>query len=194
MEKIELDGEIYYYINNSFVDSTFCRVPDEIQKKLSEIHFKKFDYKQYKKEELLSFLKALKESGQHIKAKEVGEFILDQYHDDQNLVKLVLPILTSVLRSLHQSALAISIAQKYTDLYKCDSSALWTSVSAAFCDVGEFSQALEFLKLAIKKQRKTREVSFEQKSLLQRIAQNLKLDEKEVRAFLSLKDDEDSAF
>ncbi len=194
MEKIELDGETYYYINNSFVDSSFCKVPDELQKRLSEIHFKKFDYKTYKKEELLSFLKALKESEQYVKAKEVGEFILENNKDDQNLIKLVLPILTSVLRNLHQSALAISVAQTYTDLYKCDSSALWTSISAAYCDVGEFSQALEFLKLAIKKQRKTREPSFEQKSLLQRIAQNLKLDEKEVRAFLSLKSDEDSAF
>lgn len=194
MEKIELDGETYYYINNSFVDSSFCRVPDEIQKKLSQIHFKQFDYKSYKKEELLSFFKALKESEQYIKAKEVGEYALQTFGDDQGFVKLVLPILTSTYRHLHQSALAISVAQKYTDLYKCDSSALWTSISSAYCDVGEFKEALTFIKMAIKKQRGTRFASFEQKEVIKRIAQNLNMSENEIERLISVKDEEDSAF
>lgn len=194
MEKIELDGEIYYFINNSFVDSSFCRVPDEIQRKLSQIHFKQFDYKSYKKEELLSFLKALKESEQFIKAKEVAEFALQTYCDDQMLVKQVLPIITSVYRHLHQSALAISVAQKYTDLYKCDSSALWTSIAAAYCDVGEFKEALTFIKLAIRKQRGTRMPSFEQKEVLKRIAKELNMDEKEIERIINVSGEEDSAF
>ena len=194
MEKIELDGEVYYFVNNSFVDSSFCRVPDEIQKKLSQIHFKQFDYRSYKKDELISFLKALKESEQHIKAKEVAEFALNAYKDDEGVIKLVLPIITSVYRHLHQSSLAISVAQKYTDLYKCDSSALWTSIAAAYCDVGEFKQALTFLKLAIKKQRGTRMPSFEQKEVLKRIAKELNMDEKEIERTLNLKDEEDAAF
>lgn len=194
MEKIELDGEIYYFVNNSFVDSSFCRVPEEVQRKLSQIHFQKFDYKTYKKEDLISFLKALKESEQYLKAKEVGEFALQAYQDDQSVIKLVLPIITSVYRHLHQSALAISVAQKYTDLYKCDSPALWTSIAAAYCDVGEHREALTFLTLAIKKQRGTRMPSFEQKEVIKRIAKELNMDEKEVEQAMNLKDDEDSAF
>lgn len=194
MEKIELDGEMYYFINNSFVDSSFCRVPDEIQKKLSQIHFKQFDYKSYKKEELLSFLKGLKESEQYSKAKEVGEYALNIYADDQNFVKMVLPILTSTYRALHQPSLAISVAQKHTDLQKCDSPALWTSVASAYCDVGEFREALSFVKFAIRKQRGTRMPSFEQKEVLNRIAKNLNMTESEITQFINIKDEEDSDF
>ena len=194
MEKIELDGEIYYFVNNSFVDSSFCRVPDEIQRKLSQIHFKQFDYKSYKKEELLSFLKALKESEQFSKAKEVAEYALETFKDDEGVVKTVLPIMTSVLRHLHQSSLAISVAQKYTDLYKCDSSALWTSIASAYCDVGEFKEALTFIKLAIKKQRETRMPSFEQKEVIKRIARELSMGEDEIEKIINVKNDEDSAF
>ena len=194
MEKIELDGEIYYFVNNSFVDSSFCRVPDEIQRKLSQIHFKQFDYKSYKKEELLSFLKALKESEQFSKAKEVAEYALETFKDDEGVVKTVLPIMTSVLRHLHQSSLAISVAQKYTDLYKCDSSALWTSIASAYCDVGEFKEALTFIKLAIKKQRGTRMPSFEQKEVIKRIARELSMGEDEIEKIINVKNDEDSAF
>ncbi len=194
MEKIELDGEIYYFVNNSFVDSSFCRVPDEIQRKLSQIHFKQFDYKSYKKEELLSFLKALKESEQFSKAKEVAEYALETFKDDEGVVKTVLPIMTSVLRHLHQSSLAISVAQKYTDLYKCDSSALWTSIASAYCDVGEFKEALTFIKLAIKKQRGTRMPSFEQKEVIKRIARELSMSEDEIEKIINVKNDEDSAF
>lgn len=192
MEKIELDGEVYYFINNKFVDSMFCAVPDEIAKKLSYKFFKKYDYENYSKEEILEFVKNLKTGEQYQKTKEVCEYALSKFGEDESFVKTILPITVSTYRALHQSHLAISVAQKYTDLFKCDSSALWTSVAAAYCDVGEYKQSLTFIKLAVKKQRQTRLPSFELKEVIKRVAKSLNMTKQEILKIINVKDEEET--
>lgn len=161
MEKIELNGEIYYYINNRFVDSTFCSVDKTTNEKLSEIYFKNIDLNLFSKEQLLDFIKKTKDAEQFATTKTGCKVGLQKFGRDENFVKIILPILTSTLRNLNQPRLAIEVAQKYTDLLKCDSSALWLSVASCSCDIGEFKDALNFLKLA---KQKSRTHSFEEES------------------------------
>ena len=154
MEKIELDGEIYYYINNKFVDSTFCSVDKNTNEKLSALFYKNMDFSTFSKEKLLTFIKQTKDAQQFSVAKNACAVALEKFSADENFVKLVLPIYTSVLRNIGMPNLALEVAQKYTDLVpNCDSVALWISVSSACCDVGEFKDAIMYLKLAKQKKR-----------------------------------------
>lgn len=153
MEKIELDGEVYYYINNRFVDSTFCAVSKSVNEKLCELFYKNLDFGAFSKEQLLDFVKKSKDAEQFSVAKNACAVGLEKFLQDEMFVRQILPIYTSLLRSLGQPKLAVEMAQKYTDLCSCDSFALWISVAAASCDVGEFKDAIMFLKLAKQKKR-----------------------------------------
>jgi len=190
MEKIEYEGEIYYFLNNTFVDQTFCRVSDDLAKKLAGMFFKKDDYLALNKDELLEYIKKMKESEQFLICRDACLYGLKQYNDEE-FVKKVLPIITSVYRALKQPSLAISVAQNYTDLYKCDSAPLWTSVSAAFCDVGDYNSSLKFIKLAIKKQRQTKTPSPELMEVLKRVAKSLNMTKEEIKKYVLKTDDED---
>ncbi|MBR1925483.1 MAG: hypothetical protein IJ837_01345 [Clostridia bacterium] len=191
MEKIEFEGEIYYFLNNTFVDQTFCRVSDELSKKLANNYFKKDDYLALNKDELLEYVKKMKEAEQFSACRDACLYGLKNYENDEEFIKKILPIITSVYRALKQPSLAISVAQNYTDLYKCDSAPLWTSVSAAFCDVGDYNSCLKFIKLAIKKQRQTKTPSPELAEVLKRVAKSLNMTNEEIKKYVLKNADED---
>ncbi len=154
MEKIEMDGEIYYYLNNRFVDSSFCSVDKNTNEKLCALFYKNMDFNTFSKEKLLDFIKQTKDAEQFLVTKNACAVALEKFVADENFVKLVLPIYTSTLRSIGMPNLALDVAQKYTDLVaNCDSFALWISVAAACCDLGQFKDAIMYLNLAKQKKR-----------------------------------------
>ena len=154
MEKIEFEGEIYYLINNKFVDSSFCSVDKSTNEKLCELYYQNMDFGKMSKEQLLEFIKKTKENEQFALTKKACSVALEKFSADENFIKIVLPIQTSCLRSLGMPNLALDVAQKYTDLVpNCDSYALWISVAAACCDQKDFKGAITYLGLAKQKKR-----------------------------------------
>ncbi len=154
MEKIELDGEIYYYLNNRFVDSSFCSVDKNTLEKLSALFYKNLDFNTFSKEKLLEFIKQNKDAEQLAIAKNACAVGLEKFGADENFVKMVLPIYTSILRGLGMPNLALDVAQKHTDLCpNCDSPALWISVASACLDLKQFKDAMMYLSFAKQKKR-----------------------------------------
>ena len=61
-------------------------------------------------------------------------------------VRRILPRLTSLLRKRGQPEKAIEICETYTQLYNKPvySSPLFTSIAAAYCDIGDYTTAKKF--------------------------------------------------
>ena len=155
MEKIEYEGEIYYFLGDKFVDSSFLDVSENMSKKLFENHFK-INYKTLTEKQALEFLKQAKQMKAYDTCKDICFWILDNT-EDPNMTKKILPILTSTLRALKNPKKAIEIAQEFTDKQKCDSAALWASVAMAYYDLFDYKNALSFVNLAQRKERKPQE-------------------------------------
>ncbi|MBR4003316.1 MAG: hypothetical protein IKI95_04590 [Clostridia bacterium] len=146
MKKIEYNGEIYYYYNNKFVDSTFIEVDSQLKKELAKILFSEQDFKTYKEKELLTFIKETKQAEAFSVCKDACLFGLDGDFSF-NFKKVILPILTSTLRNLKQSSLAIEKCSKYTLDEKYVSVPLCTSLASAYCDVGNYEKAFQYANL-----------------------------------------------
>lgn len=95
MQKIEYDGEIYYYMKGRFVDSTFIEVDETTKDKLAKIVYSKVDYKTLSKNELVAFAKEVKDTKQYSLAETICLYCLETFKEDAFLIKGILPILTS---------------------------------------------------------------------------------------------------
>ena len=153
MQKIEFEGETYYYINGRFTDSSFIEVDIGLRSKLAEKVFTNVDYKCKSQAELVDYLKELKEAEVYSLAKEVCLFCLEKYSEDDYLIRTVLPILTSCYRKIGQPSKAIELLKIYPSIYNQHGSvALLTSLAAAFCDVGDYINARKYANIAYARQ------------------------------------------
>ena len=148
MQKIEFQGETYYYYNNKFVDTTFIEVNKTLQNQLFEQVFLKTDYKNYNKDELLEFIFKAKENEKYSLTKDACLFGIDNFENHSDFIKVVLPVLTSCYRKLNQPEKAIEIAGVYEHYKEYRSSALFTSVGAAYCDMQDLDQATKYADMA----------------------------------------------
>ncbi|MGN0812326.1 MAG: hypothetical protein ACI4MQ_02305 [Candidatus Coproplasma sp.] len=151
MEKIEFEGEVYYVNKNVFYDSSFMQVSKEISDKLAAHYLKNKDVSKLNKEQLLEYIKSIKNMEEHALCINTINDGLKIYKDT-SFVKDVLPILTSCYRAIGRPRDAISIAKQYLKDYLCDSVALFTSMAAAFCDVGEYEEAKKYAGIAYAQQ------------------------------------------
>lgn len=55
-DKFECDGEIYYYYNNKFVDSTFVELTVAENNKVANYYFEKEDYENFDTKGYLALL------------------------------------------------------------------------------------------------------------------------------------------
>ena len=148
MKKIEYNGEIYYFYNNKFVDSTFIEVDSQIKKELAKIMFSEQDYKSYNEKELLNFIKETKQAEAFLICKEACLYGLENNDFSFTFKKVILPILTSTLRNLKQASIAIEKCSKYTLDEKYVSVPLCTSLASAYCDVGDYESAFKYANIA----------------------------------------------
>lgn len=152
MEKIEYDGELYYYTGKTFVDSHFMTVEKVKLDELSKIYFGSKDFQNFSKEEIKDYIKSTKNNQQYYLSLKAALYAMDCYQDDASFVFVVLPIVTSIYRSLNQPQNAIDVAKKYLNICDCGSSILYTSLAAAYCDLENYELALKNAKLAYAKQ------------------------------------------
>ena len=152
MLKIELDGEVYYYNNGVFTDSSFIEVDVTTMKKLSGLLFVDTDYKNLSKNELLKFVTEAKEVAQYQLTKDACIYGMEKYEDDPFFITRILPVITSCYRLVGDPKGAIEIASKYLNSFKYESVALLTSLAAAYCDIKDYDNALKCAKKAYAKQ------------------------------------------
>lgn len=152
MQKIEYDGEIYYYMKGRFVDSSYIEVEETTKNKLAELFFLKVDYKSLEKDELIAFVKEVKEAEQFNLAKDICLYCLETYKEDVCLIKNILPIITSCYRMCGQPEKAISVSKEFALSFKYESVAFLTSLVAAYCDIKDYENAKRYAKKAYARQ------------------------------------------
>ncbi|MFI3166822.1 MAG: hypothetical protein R3Y32_01755 [Bacillota bacterium] len=140
-EKFEYNGEIYYYHNNEFLDSSFIILSGENTAKVANAYFKNINYKDMTVQSQLDLLKKLKKAKQFGTAIKVAEVIFEENSRSKGVVKMVLPIVMSIYRELGKPQMAIEFADQYLSVLDCGSQALYTSLAAAYCDIENFKQA-----------------------------------------------------
>lgn len=146
MEQFEYEGEIYYFNKGQFYDDKFMSVEKSIADKLAEVYFSDVDYKTLSAEKLLEYIKQVKDAGQVLPAKNACVYGLQRYESDVNFVSTALPMLTSVLRQTGSPRQAVDAAKKYISIFgmKAASVPFYTSVAAAYCDLGDYASAKKF--------------------------------------------------
>ena len=144
MEKYELDGQIYYYKNGKWLDSHFVTAPLDIVPKLNKLIVDNDEYKMMSADELMKIIDGSKGSGNLLLAGKALEDALDKANSTQ--VKAILPRLSSFLRKQGNPQKAIDLCKEYCDKYGRDvwSSALFTSIAAAYADLTDYETAKKF--------------------------------------------------
>ena len=122
-----------------------------LAKEISNEYFKNVNYKELSKDDLIEFIKSLKETYNYSLSADVCIFAIEKYYSDNYLVKHILSILTSCLRQLSLPGKAIYYAEKYINSFNI-SVALFTSIAAAYCDIKDYENAKKYADIAYAKQ------------------------------------------
>ncbi len=154
LEKIEMDGRIYFYYNGNFVDENYTKVPTYLIEKLTQAYLCSGniineDYFPTDQKELYDLIMKTKNK-YYLKCIKLSEFAIENYiNSDKTFVKYIAPILTSCYRLANRSYLAIVFYRKNKDKL-IQTSALLTSVAAAYCDCKRYKEALICANKALK--------------------------------------------
>ena len=145
MEKINYEGELYYIANGKVFDEHFLEVSLDISKKIMSEYYMHIDYKSLNEEEFISFLREVKISEQYNFCIDCIIYGLGKFSNSKNYYGLVFPMLTSCYRAMGKSQQAIEFFKTNNNLLLSVASvALYTSLAAAYCDVGDYAKAREF--------------------------------------------------
>ena len=142
MEKVEFEGNVYYFNKGFVYDESFIEVPTIIGDKVAEVYFSKYDYKQMDEVELVAYIKHLKRAEKLGKCITAIEYGIDKFYLSISFYTTVFPIMTSCYRHLGQPQKAIDFWMSKKDVFaSCLSTPLLTSLAAAYCDIGNYDLA-----------------------------------------------------
>lgn len=142
MIKIEFEGEIYYFNKGKLYDDSYLEVPQSISKKVVTHYYNNLNYNEFDEEKFLEYLKNLKASELYSKCISAVEYAFKKFSYSEELCKIILPIATSCYRLQGEPKQAISFwEERKTTFYSCVSSALFTSLAAAYCDIEDYDNA-----------------------------------------------------
>ncbi|MBQ8196488.1 MAG: hypothetical protein IJZ73_00295 [Clostridia bacterium] len=143
MQKIEFEGQTYYFEKGKVYDGSFLEVPKIESQKVVASYLKTVNYKDMDEYELSSFLKDLKLAEEYHKCLEVIEYGLNKFTASFDFYKMVFPIITSCYRNVNQPQKAIDFWMANKEIFKsCLSTPLLTSLAAAYCDIKDYDKAL----------------------------------------------------
>ncbi len=148
IEKIEYNGEKYYYCNGEFVDSSFLTLSTEDNIAVGEYYFGQVKYEGMGRKDLKDFIYLVKNAKVFRIAEKVCEYAITKYEEDYLFVRSILPTYTSLLRSNGKSQRVIDVYKKYRYMYDSHNAALLTSVAAAYCDLNDRENAIKYAKFA----------------------------------------------
>lgn len=142
MDKYELDGETYYFNNGKWLTSNYMSVPTSIISRLNKQLTEDISLKPVR--ELIGILDGAKQGKNDQYALKIAKEALDRA--DISEIRQLLPRVTSLYRNNNQSQKAIDVATEYINKYdkKVMSSALYTSLAAAYCDINNLGLARKY--------------------------------------------------
>ena len=168
---IEIDGEKFRYINNTWVDSMYCEAPGNILNQIYDNLIERADETSY--ETLLEYAKVMKNSEHYAHASQLIDYLIKNCDKAKigknNILLSLIPMKTSCLRAMHNPRGAIEFFNKITNEYDVAnySSSLYTSISAAYCDIYDYNNSLKYAKIACALN--TQEKAFELIYLIKRL-------------------------
>lgn len=141
MTEYYVDGEKYYYNKGQWLSSNFTLAPLSVVSKLNKLVIEKMDFESKSVKELHEIIDKARLSENYQLAAQALESAIRKV--TVNEIRFLLPKLTSNYRKLGRSQTAIDLGKSYIDKYKSAvwSSALFTSIAAAYCDIDDFENA-----------------------------------------------------
>ncbi len=143
-ERFEMDGVTYYFNpkNGGWYNSSYTTVSKEELYKLNNVRMQKLDFDNMDTEELINTAQSMKDSNDMIYSAKIFDELLKR-KEDESTVRKILPRYTSILRRLQKPREAISMFEKYYGIFgkSIGSPALYTSLAAAYCDIGDYIEA-----------------------------------------------------
>lgn len=139
MDKYELDGETYYFNNGKWLTSNYMSVPTAVVGKLNKLLT--VDTSKKSVHELIKLLDGAKQGENNQYALKIANGALEIANISE--IRQLLPRVTSLYRKNNQAQKAIDVAIEYINRYgdKVESSALYTSMAAAYCDIDNLDLA-----------------------------------------------------
>ena len=144
MKEYTLDGEKYYFNGKRWIDSDGLVVPSFVAGRLNLFLINDDAMFSASDNELLQYAANIKEGENYSLAIRAMEILLDRGNAD--IVKSVLPRLTSCYRKVGRVEDAIGLAEGYiaNRTAHVETDALFTSLGAAYCDIGEYDKAKDY--------------------------------------------------
>ena len=149
MEAYTLNGEKYYYKNGKWLTSSYMTVPSALTSQLNKLLVKDVDISGKSVNELIDIIDGAKNGNNIQLALKAAECALKKAKTPE--IRKLLPRTTSIYRHIGQSQKAIEVAEQYTRKYGKDvyTSALYTSIAAAYCDLEQLDMARKYANMAL---------------------------------------------
>ena len=140
MDKYILDGEEYIYSNGRWLTSNYTSAPVGLLGKLNKLLASKEDLETKSFADLMEIADGAKKSNNNSLASKALNTALK--NADAKQIHSLLPRLTSLYRMNGQPEKAIDISCEYMEKYgnTITSPALFTSLAAAYCDIGNYKE------------------------------------------------------
>ena len=154
-EEIEFNGNTYLYYDGSFVEKGTYIIPTEnILKEIAAKYYSNYNFTDKNNKELKKKIKELKENKAYSISLKVCLFYYEKNKDKIEEIRYILPVITSLYRLMHKSEKAIETNENAYKNYgkKVFSVPLFTSVAAAYCDLGDYERARKFCNIAYAEQ------------------------------------------
>lgn len=150
MEKIEYEGEIFYFNQGRFYDRTFCEVPKKDSEALYKRYFSSIDLSVLKFSDFLCLINQLDEGENYSEGIKLIEKGFEIYFDMDDYAKLMLPKLFRFYRMRNQPDKVVDLWTKFWSkkTYRIESASLYIVLGAAYCDMDDFAEAEQFAKRA----------------------------------------------
>lgn len=143
MITISFENNIYYYEKGKLYDNSFLEVPQNVSTQILSNYYEKIDYTKLNENELLTFIKEVKEAEQYARCLNLISFGAEKFSNSSNYLKTVFPIATSCWRLSGNPQKAIDFWMSKKDKFQYLLSVpLLTSLAAAYCDIEDYQKAL----------------------------------------------------
>lgn len=146
LKKIEFNGEKYYFNDKTgaFLDSHFMELCLSEKNEVASYYFNQIDISNYNTDELLAYVKEVKKAESHHLVIKACELIFKKYPDDRNLIYNILPSYNSSCRAQGKVDEGIANTLYYARKHDISSSALYTTLAASYCDLGDYDKAYKY--------------------------------------------------
>lgn len=148
MESIVYNDETYYICNGVIYDSSYIAIPRDDAKPILEKYYGEMDFDNMYYDDYVKVLNGLKSSGNYQKCVELIYKGFELF-DETSYFRCALPILTSCYRLMNEPQKAIDFWEKVRNVYYAyRSTALYTSLGAAYCDINDIEMARKCANIA----------------------------------------------